>query len=188
MTQIITVTANPAIDVSTSVSKIAPFSKLRCAPANQDPGGGGINVARVVHRLGGDVAAIYPAGGVPGQLLRGLIDREGIRSIAVPASEETRQDFTIFEQATNQQSRFVMPGAPLSGAEWQECIEQIVGSRPRPAYVVASGSLPPGVPEDFFVRVARVAKEMGAKAIVDTSGLPLKAALKEGVYSLTTVR
>jgi len=182
LTQIITVTVNPAIDVSTSVSKIAPFSKLRCAPAHQDPGGGGINVARVVHRLGGDVTAIYPAGGASGQLLCGLIDRERVESIAILASEETRQDFTIFEEATNQQYRFVMPGASLSGAEWQECIGRLVGSRLRPAYVVASGSLPPGVPEDFFARVARAAKEMGAKAIVDTSGLPLKAALKEGVY------
>lgn len=182
MTQIITVTANPAIDVSTSVGKIVPFTKLRCAPAHQDPGGGGINVARVVHRLGGDVAAIYPAGGASGQLLRCLIDREGVRSIAIPASEETRQDFTVFEEGTNQQYRFVMPGAPLSGAEWQECIRQIVGAGLRRAYVVASGSLPPGVPEDFFARVVRAAKEIGAKAIVDTSGLPLKAALNEGVY------
>ena len=85
MTQIITVTPNhPAIDLSTSVSKLEPFSKLRCTPPLRDPGGGGINVARVIKRMGGDVAAIYPAGGSTGQLLRALMDREGVRTIATP--------------------------------------------------------------------------------------------------------
>ena len=90
MTQIITLTVNPAIDVSTSAGRIAPFAQLRCAPARQDPGGGGINVARVVRRLGGEAAAIYAAGGAAGQLLRRLMDREGVRSLAIPTSEVTR--------------------------------------------------------------------------------------------------
>ena len=181
-TQILTVTVNPAIDVSTSVGRIAPFTKLRCAAPRQDAGGGGINVARVVQRLGGDVAAIYPAGGTSGQLLRALMDREKVRSLAIPAAEETRQDFTVFEEATHQQYRFVMPGAPLGEQEWQACIESISAAKPGPAYVVASGSLPQGVPEDFFARVARVAKKRNAKVAVDTSGPPLKAALDEGVH------
>ena len=75
-----------------------------------------------------------------------------------------------------------MPGAPLREPEWQECLRQVASIMPRPDFVVASGSLPPGVPEDFYGRVARVAKETGAKTIVDTSGPPLKAALREGVY------
>ncbi len=182
MTQIITLTVNPAIDVSTSVGRIAPFSKLRCAPARRDPGGGGINVARVVTRLGGEATAIYVAGGVTGQLLCRLMEGEGVRSLAIPAFEETREDFTVFEETTKQQYRFVLPGAPLSQQEWQECLSALASTEPRPQFVVASGSLPQGVPEDFFGRVARVAKELRAKVIVDTSGPPLKAALKEGVY------
>jgi 6-phosphofructokinase 2 len=182
LTHIITLTVNPAIDVSTSVGKIAPFTKLRCAPARQDPGGGGINVARVVRRLGGEVAAIYTAGGATGQLLRRLMDREGVPSLAVPAVRETREDFTVFEEATNQQYRFVLPGAPLSEPEWQECLNVLARTEPRPKFVVASGRLPAGVPEDFYGRVARIAKELSAKVIVDTAGPPLKAALDEGVY------
>ena len=182
MTQIITVTPNPAIDVSTSVGNIAPFTKLRCAAPKRDPGGGGINVARVVKRLGGDVTAIYPAGGAAGGLLRRLLDREEVRSLAVSTAEETREDFTVFEEMTSQQYRFVMPGAPLSEPERQECLRQVASVKPRPDFVVASGSLPPGVPADFYARVARVAKAMGAKMIMDTSGPPLRAALTEGVY------
>ena len=150
MTHIITVTPNPAIDLSTSVSKLEPFSKLRCTPPLRDPGGGGINVARVIKRMGGDVAAIYPAGGSTGQLLRALMDREGVRSIAMPTMEETREDFTIFDEATRQQYRFVLPGARLREEEWQECLDELASLDPRPNFIVASGSLPPGVPEDFF--------------------------------------
>jgi 6-phosphofructokinase 2 len=182
LTQIITLTPNPAIDVSTSVAKLAPFGKLRCTEPRRDPGGGGINVARVVKRLGGEAAAIYPAGGATGQLLHRLMDREEIPSLAIPASHETREDFTVFEEATKQQYRFVMPGAPLAEREWQQCLEMLGSAQPRPIFVVASGSLPPGVPENFYGRVARIAKEMGAKAIVDTSGPALAAALQQGVY------
>lgn len=182
MTQIITVTPNPAIDVSTSIGKIAPFTKLRCASPRCDPGVGGINVARVVTRLGGTVVAIYPAGGAIGERLRRLMDREGVNSLPIPVNAETREDFTIVEEASNQQYRFVMPGAPLSESEWQECVRQLASVKRSPNFVVASGSLPPGVPEDFYGRVARVAKAMGAKVVVDASGASLKAALTEGVY------
>jgi 6-phosphofructokinase 2 len=182
LTQIITVTLNPAIDVSTSIPKVAPFTKLRCASPRRDPGGGGINVARVIKRFGGDVAAIYPAGGAAGQLLCRLMDREGVQSVRLLTQEETREDFTVFEESTEQQYRFVMPGARLSEEECQECLRLLTSTVSRPNFVVASGSLPPGVPEDFFGRLAQVGKGMGAKVIVDTSGPALKAALNEGVY------
>jgi 6-phosphofructokinase 2 len=182
LTQIMTVTPNPAIDVSTSIGKLLPFSKLRCAPVRRDPGGGGINVARVVNRLGGEAAAVFPAGGATGRLLAHLVEREGVRSFPVSTVEETREDFTVFEETTGQQYRFVMPGAPLSTPEWVACLDRIATSAPRPDYVIGSGSLPPQVPEDFFGRVARIAKEIGARMIVDTSGPALTAALTAGVY------
>jgi 6-phosphofructokinase 2 len=85
----VTLTPNPAIDISTAVEEVLPIRKLRCAAARRDPGGGGINVARVVRRFGGEVAAIYPAGGSTGKLLQQLVDREGARSIAINVAEET---------------------------------------------------------------------------------------------------
>jgi 6-phosphofructokinase 2 len=180
--QIITITPNPAIDVSTSVGKLAAFTKMRCTPAQRDPGGGGINVARVITRLGGQVAAIYPAGGSSGDLLRKLLDREGVNSIAIRAQAETREDFTVFEETTGQQYRFVMPGAPLREQEWSACLRELDNFSSQPDIVVASGSLPTGVPEDFYSRVARLAKQKGAKVIVDTAGPALKQVLVEGVY------
>ena len=130
MTQIVTLTINPALDVSTSVKKMMPFTKMRCAPAHRDPGGGGINVARVLKRLGIDATAIYPAGGATGQLLATLVEREGVRSIVIPTSNDTREDITIFDETTREQFRLVFPGAPLSDVEWQECLESMARITP----------------------------------------------------------
>ena len=182
MTDIVTLTINPSVDVSTSVGKVVPVRKLRCSAAQRHPGGGGINVARVVTRLGADVKALYPTGGATGQLLRRLMDHEGISSLAVSVSEETRDDFTVFEEATRQQYRFVLPGPRLSEPEWRAALAALASLEGQPEFVVASGSLPPGVPADFYKRTARIAKERGAKLVLDTSGAPLQAALEEGVY------
>lgn len=182
MTQITTITPNPAIDLSTSVDRVEPFAKLRCAVPRRDPGGGGVNVARVVNRLGGQVTAIYPAGGISGQLLRHLLERENVPSLAISAAQETRQNVTIFEETTQRQFRFVMPGAALTESEWRACLVALAQGSPRPAFVVASGSLPAGVPDDFYVQVVRTAKQVGAKVIVDTSGPALKSVLRQGLY------
>jgi 6-phosphofructokinase 2 len=80
MTDVVTITPNPAVDLSTSVDRILPVAKLRGKAQRRDPGGGGINVARVIGRLGGDARAIYPAGGAIGKLLRQLLDQEGVAS------------------------------------------------------------------------------------------------------------
>ncbi len=179
--EIATLTINPALDVSTSVKKMVPFTKMRCAPAHRDPGGGGINVARVLKRLGIHATAIYPAGGAAGQLLVTLLEREGVRSIVIPALNDTREDLTIFDEATREQFRLVFPGAPLSDVEWQECLRSLARIAPAPAFVIASGSLPAGVPDDFFGKVAQASKAH-SKVIVDTSGAFLKPALEAGVY------
>lgn len=181
MTEIVTLTINPALDVSTSVKKLLPFTKMRCAPAHRDPGGGGINVARVLKRLGIEATAIYPAGGANGRLLGTLMEREGVRSVRIPAANETREDLTVFDEATRQQYRLVFPGAPLNDIEWKECLASITRIEPPPLFVIASGSLPAGVPDDFYGRVAQASKAH-SKVIVDTSGPFLKPALEAGVY------
>ncbi len=182
MTSIVTITPNPAVDVSTAVEKIIPVYKLRGAWRRRDPGGGGINVARVIKRLGGDVSAIYPIGGSTGDSLRKLVEREGVASQTFAISDETREDFFVGETDTGQQYRFILPGPQLLQSEWQCCLDLLSRSEPFPRFVVASGSLPRGVPDDFYARVARVAKQRGAKMILDTSGPALAAALAEGVY------
>lgn len=181
MPDIITLTINPAIDIFVNVDHVEPTRKMRCSAPKRDPGGGGINVARVAHRLGADVAAIYPAGGALGKLLQRLLEREGIASLATPSHVETRENFTAYESGSGAQYSFVLPGSRLHPAEWQACLDKLTSLPARPKFVVASGSVPPGVPDDFFARAVRIAKATGAKTVVDTSRAALAAVLKEGV-------
>lgn len=181
MPDIVTITINPAVDIFVNVDRVEPTRKLRCSAPKRDPGGGGINVARAAHRLGSNVVAIYPIGGVIGKLLQRLIEREGIDSIVTPSHVETRENFTAYEESTGEQYRFVLPGSALHRAEWEACLDKLVTLPEKPKFVVASGSVPPGVPEDFFAQVARSAKKLGAKVVIDTSGPALGAALGEGV-------
>lgn len=181
MTAIVTVTPNPSVDLSTTVERIVPVHKLRGTTQRRDPGGGGINVARVVTRLGGDVGAIYPAGGAMGDLLRRLLDGEGIASHVLPIAGETREDFFVSETSTGQQYRFILPGPRLAEDEWKACLTAVAALQPFPRFVVASGSLPAGVPDDFYAQLARIAKQRGAGMILDTSGAALAGAVAEGV-------
>jgi 6-phosphofructokinase 2 len=181
VTGIVTVTPNPAVDLSTSVDRISPTLKLRGTSQQRDPGGGGINVARVIKRLGGEASAIYPVGGAMGTLLRQLVDCEGITSRTFAIADETREDFFVSEASTGHNYRFILPGPHLKDGEWQECLKLVSAIEPFPSFVVASGSLPPGAPDDFYARLARIAKQRGARMILDASGKPLAAAVEEGV-------
>ncbi|WP_077489277.1 1-phosphofructokinase family hexose kinase [Sinomonas mesophila] len=179
---ILTLTVNPALDVSTSTERVKSLHKLRCSTSRLDPGGGGVNVSRVVQRLGGQTLAVYTAGGPTGEAYRRLIEAERIPSVVIPIQGSTRQNFTVDETMTGQQFRFVLEGPELSDAEWRACLSVLAASMPVDGYVIASGSLPPGVPEDFYARVARLAREGGARCVVDASGAALAQALAEGVF------
>jgi hypothetical protein len=117
-----------------------------------------------------------------GQLLRRLVDQEAIPGLTGIIAGETREDFTVLECATGEQYRFILPGPQLSEQEWRACLEALSSLNRRVRFVVASGSLPPGVPEDFYARVALAVKKAKVKVVVDTAGTPLKAALAAGVY------
>ena len=182
MADIVTLTMNSAVDLSTYVDRVVPLRKLRCRGLLREPGGGGINVARVVRRLGTKVTAVYTTGGTIGRLLRQLVERENIESIEVQVAAETREDFTVHEDASGQEYRFILAGPQISDLEWQTCLDTLASLEPFPRYLVASGSLPPGVPDDFYARVARLARDRRAMLALDTSGQPLKEALAEGVF------
>jgi 6-phosphofructokinase 2 len=182
MPGIVTLTMNPAIDVSTTVEQMEPIRKLRCGPARRDPGGGGVNVARVARRLGADVTAVYPAAGLVGQLLKRLVDEEGVNSVAVPILGETREDFTVLDEASGQQYRFVLPGPQLQAVEWMECLKVFTTLGAGSDFVCASGSLPQGVPDDFYAQIAEIVAGWGVKLALDTSGAALTAALEGRVF------
>lgn len=180
MQHIVTLTVNPAVDVNTSVDQVAPEKKLRCGRPRREPGGGGLNVARAVKRLGGTSAAYYTAGGPPGDILRHLLDEEAVEHYAIRTEDWTRENLIVSEDASEQQFRFGMPGPALREEEWQQCLDALAAVDPAPGYLVASGSLPPGVPDDFYAHVGRIAGRQGARFILDTSGEALRYGVREG--------
>lgn len=182
--QIVTLTANPAIDVNTEVDRVISDAKLRCSNVTYEAGGGGINVSRAIQRLGGETLAVYTAGGPTGDLLEMLVSDDGIRGMRIAVEEWTRQNLTASENSSGDQYRFVLPGPNLKLKEWRRCLDEIDSLPDAPEYLVASGSLPPGAPEDFYARLARWANEAGVKMILDTKGEALRLAAAEGVYLL----
>lgn len=182
--RIVTLTINPALDKITGISNVVPNQKLRCKTPNHEAGGGGINVSRAIRLLEGESLAIFPCGGPNGEILKSRLDDENVDYQAISIQESTRENLTIFEGNTEQQYRFIMPGPTLSEEELEQTLESIKNLDPRPDYIVASGSMPPGAPEDFYKQIAKIAGDLEARLIVDTSGEPLKKAAEVGVYLL----
>jgi 6-phosphofructokinase 2 len=145
-------------------------------------GGGGVNVARELHRLGADVLAFYTAGHGTGRVMYSLLQKEGVDCHPHPISGFPRESFTVLDRSSGHEFRFVLPGPEISSEEWESALQEIGRLCQPQSLVVASGSLPPGVPVDFFARVARVVQGSDSQLVVDTSGEPLSAALQQGVY------
>jgi 6-phosphofructokinase 2 len=181
MTKIITLTLNPAIDKTTYTSNIEPEKKLSCTHPLYNAGGGGVNVSRVLARLGSHSTPVYLAGGTSGNHFQQLLAKEYIASIVVPIEGNTRTNLTVVEESTGLQFRFGMVSPPIQESEWQFCLK-ILEQQLDFDYIIASGSIPPEVPKDFFGRVAAIAKAKNARLIIDTSGEALEAAVKVGVF------
>ncbi len=157
MSKIVTITFSPCIDKSTSISCLIPEKKLQCAPPKLEPGGGGINVARALKKLGEDAIAIFPSGGYTGKFFNHLMERENVNSKIIEIEKETRENIIVLDQSINAQYRFGMPGSELNEHEWKEClraVEEIDDAN----FIIASGSLPPGVPVNIYAMLAEIAR------------------------------
>ncbi|MBM7503109.1 1-phosphofructokinase family hexose kinase [Agromyces aurantiacus] len=185
---IVTLTMNPALDVSSTVDRVVPEHKLRCGPSRFDPGGGGVNVSRAIRNLGGNSVAIYPLGGPTGQAYRGFLEQAGIIGRVITIAGTTRESFTVDETSTGEQYRFVLQGPTLREPEWRACLSVVADHLPVGGFLVASGSLPPGVPVDFYAMLARIAHEHDIRVVVDASGPALAAALDQGVFLIKPSR
>lgn len=179
---ILTITLNPAIDKSTSVDALIPDKKLRCNNVIAEAGGGGINVSKGLKKLGMDSVAMFFSGGNNGLWLEDYLQNYGVGTIPIKVEGETRESFTVTENSTNAQYRFVLPGPEISDSYTRSCIQALKEISPAPEIVVISGSLPPGINDSFYAELTKTANQLGAKTILDTSGKPLELAMKEGLY------
>ena len=175
MAAILTVTLNPTVDMSSEADLVRPTHKVRTFNERYDAGGGGINVARVVTTLGGEAEALFLAGGVTGALLDDLLARDRIRRRKFPINAPTRISFAVYERETSQEYRFVPSGPMVEPQELEGCLEFLRADRS--PYVVASGSLPRGVPADSLAEMADIAAARGARFVLDSSGDGLRVTL-----------
>ena len=183
MDRIFTLTLSPSLDSATLTAQIYPEGKLRCSVPVFEPGGGGINVARAITHLGGKATAIFPAGGATGEHLVSLLADEQVAVDTVEAKDWTRQNLHVHVESSNEQYRFVMPGATLSEDEFRQLEEKVLAIESG-ALLVISGSLPPGVKTEKLTQLISAAQQNGIRCIVDSSGEALSAALTLGNIEL----
>ncbi|MDV4145117.1 1-phosphofructokinase family hexose kinase [Shimia sp. FJ5] len=188
MQDILTMTLNPAVDMSTAVDHVAAGPKLRCDRPAVDPGGGGINVSRAIRTLGGQTRALVAVGGSTGKTLRHLLLDEGIAYLPFRAPGETRQSLAVTDRDSGAQYRFVLPGPDWSAADVERLLDMIPGIVPDGGFVVPSGSLPPGVPPDFIARLCALLSGRDVRVVADVSGTALEALVARPAPGLDTLR
>ena len=171
---VLTVTLNPALDLTTAADQVVSDLKLRCDPPEVEPGGGGINVSRGIAEMGGQSTALVALGGATGTRIAGLLTESGIALLPLAAPGESRESLSVHDRQGGGQYRFVLPGPSWSEAEVEAALTAIAtAAAPAAApgaLVVLSGSHPPGVPARFPARLADRLAPIGARLIVDTSG------------------
>jgi 6-phosphofructokinase 2 len=179
---IVTLTLNPAIDLACSAASVVHTHKVRTSGEHIDPGGGGINVARVLHELGAETLAVILAGGVTGALIEELLDDAHVPHRTVRIHGSTRISFTVFDRLATLEYRFVPEGPTAEAHDWLDTLSllETIDSD----WLIASGSLEHGMPDDIYARIGELAQRLGRHFVLDTSGPPLRAALEAGVVDL----
>ncbi|MCW2886168.1 MAG: 1-phosphofructokinase [Streptosporangiaceae bacterium] len=176
---IVTLTLNPSLDRAIEVDRLVRGSMIRTRSARLDPGGKGVNVSRAL--LANDVAsrAVVTAGGSDGDQFIHLLEAERIAVRAVRVAGRTRSNVTIVEPQ-GVITKLNEPGGALSRPELDQIAEAVLSEAEAASWVVACGSLPPGVPSEIYAELCRCFAAGGTQVAVDTSGPPLLAAVDAG--------
>jgi 6-phosphofructokinase 2 len=178
MTAILTVALNPAVDISGDTGAIRPTLKTRLSNVRYDPGGGGVNVARVVKRFGLETEVLFCAGGETGELLDHLLEAESVQRKRVTVPGRTRISYTVHETGTSLEYRFVPEGAKIGTEGLEACLDYVAATGCK--YLVTSGSLPEGAPVDIYARMATATRIKGGRLVLDSSGPGLKETIRHG--------
>ncbi|MEV0074792.1 PfkB family carbohydrate kinase [Nocardia neocaledoniensis] len=181
---IATLTINPTVDLALEVANLRAEGKSRARLGSIRGGGGGINVARGVRRLGGTALAVHTAGREVGARLNRLLDDEGLAHLPVEIGEDTREAFVIAEREPARSYHVVPEGPTLSTAEERRCLDVVARTARHCDYFVLSGSATPGLSTGFSATVARAVADAGAALIADIAGGQLTTMLAERVFLL----
>jgi 1-phosphofructokinase family hexose kinase len=182
MTDIFTVTLNPAVDRELTVEAIEYDCVLRASEWRVDFGGKGFNVSRMLKSLGADNVAIGFAGGKSGETLKEGLESLGIGTDFVWVAGETRTNVSIVNGEHSHYIKVNEPGPTITPSEQKTLLDKIKAlSKPGDWWVLA-GSLPPGVPSDFYEKMIHVITDASGKVVLDTSGAPLVHGCQAGPY------
>ncbi|MFI9816827.1 1-phosphofructokinase [Saccharothrix variisporea] len=175
----LTVTANPSVDRTVEVARLTRGELHRAAAVHVQPGGKGINVARALVRNGHQARAVVPAGGPEGDQLIRLLTGYRVEVVRVEVAGPVRSNITVVEPDATV-TKINEAGAPLSAAERESLLGAVLDHASGVGWVVAAGSLPPGVPDEFYADLIHRLAPIGVPVAVDTSGAALPAAVKAG--------
>lgn len=185
MNEILTITVNPALDLSTEAPAVVPDQKLRCSAPRVQPGGGGVNVSRAIAKLGGQSRTMVAHGGATGQQLVDLLLAEGLSPLSLGVDHPTRQSLSVLDAANGLQYRFMMPGVPWTEGDLDATRAAITAEVKPGDLVVVSGSKPPGMPDNFDLTLNAAIVATGGRLVVDTSGAPLARVAEAGAGVFT---
>lgn len=173
---IVTLTLNPSLDRTLELATLRAGEVNRATSVRVDPGGKGVNVARALVRNGQTALAVLPVGGREGDELCRLLETTGVDVDRVPIASAVRENVTLVEP-DGVVTKINAPGPRLTEDELAALEKATIAALDGAAWVAASGSLPPGSPDDFYARLAAKVRQAGARFAVDSSGPAFQAAI-----------
>ncbi|MGX7673654.1 1-phosphofructokinase [Plantactinospora sp. DSM 117369] len=177
---ILTVTLNPSLDRAMEIDLLVRGEVIRASSAHLDPGGKGVNVSRALLANGVPSRAVLPVGGEEGAQLVRLLEGEGVELLVVPIAGRTRSNITLAEP-DGTVTKINESGPVLTGTEFAEVTRAVLAAAGAADWVVACGSMPPGLPVAAFGDLCARLVDAGVRLAVDTSGPALRAAAEAGV-------
>ena len=180
--RVVGVSLNAAVDKTVSVEHLVAGAIHRPVVRSVVAGGKAANVVRAARHLGLDGAIVAALGGHAGAWYRAQLAERAIGLFEVAVPGETRTCLSVLDESTGELTEFYEAGARLDAAAWRDvetALQKAIGGDGDGVVVVLAGSLPPGAPVDGYARLAAIAAEAGARAVVDSEGESLAAALAE---------
>ncbi|WP_409300934.1 1-phosphofructokinase [Peribacillus sp. SCS-155] len=171
---IYTVTLNPSIDYIVEVDNFQPGHLNRTNREAKFPGGKGINVSRVLNRIGIENIALGFVGGFTGSFVKNFLNKESVHTDFIEVAGDTRINIKL---KTGDETEINGLGPDINKEDYQGLIKKL-GKLETGNTLVLAGSVPAAIPDDFYETVTKTCSERGVKVVVDTSGPALLDVLK----------
>lgn len=179
---IITVTLNPALDKTVEIPDFSLDAVNRITAMRTDPGGKGLNVSKVIAKLGGTSTVVGVLGGTTGRRIADAMDALGIACQFTFVDGETRTNLKVIDPARHTNTDLNEPGLTVDQETLDHMRDALVAAIRPGDIVVLSGSLPKGAPADTYGSWTAACRTAGARVFLDADGEPLAHGLAAKPY------